>query len=147
MPVRFAAALLVAVSAPALAVPADFKAQADAILAKAVPADAPGVAVVVAQHGKVLYQAGRGLADVEARTPITPDTVFRLGSITKQFTSAAILKLVEQGKVSLDDPLTKYLPGYPAPGGTATVRQLLNHTSGIMPYTEFSGPCCGVRAG
>lgn len=146
MVVRFGAALLAAVAAPALAIPADYKAQADAILA-AVPADAPGVAVVVSERGRIVYQAGRGLADVEARTPITPTTVFRLGSITKQFTAAAIMKLVEQGKVSLDDPLTDYVPAYPQPGGAATVRQLLNHTSGIMPYTAIPGFMVDGRTG
>jgi len=137
MPFRHSAALLVAVAAPALAVPADFKAQADAIVAADVAADGPGAAVIVTRKGKVVYAAGRGIADIETKQEITPDTVFRLGSITKQFTAAAILKLVEQGKLSLDDPLTKFIPDYPPPGGAATVRQLLNHTSGIMPYTAI----------
>ncbi len=129
----------VLVATPAAALPTNFKAQADSIVAKAIQADEPGVAIIVTQHGKTVYQAGRGLADLDKKIAITPDTVFRLGSITKQFTSSAILKLVEQGKISLDDPLSKYLPGYPEPGGTATVRQLLNHTSGIMPYTAIPG--------
>ncbi|MEO8619080.1 MAG: serine hydrolase domain-containing protein [Sphingomicrobium sp.] len=127
------------IAAPAAAFPADFKAQADSIVAKAIKADEPGMAIIVTQHGKTVYQAGRGLADLDKKTAITPDTVFRLGSITKQFTSSAILKLVEQGKISLDDPLTKFLPDYPQPGGAATVRQLLNHSSGIMPYTAIPG--------
>ena len=65
--------------------------------------------------------------------------MIRIGSITKQFTAAVILQLVEEGKLRLDDPLTKFFPGYPAPGGTATVRQLLNHTSGIQSYTGIPG--------
>ncbi|MCY7279931.1 MAG: beta-lactamase family protein, partial [Sphingomonas bacterium] len=85
------------------------------------------------------YTAGRGLADVERKVPITAATHFRLGSITKQFAAAAVLRLAEQGKLSLDDPLSKFLPAYPAPGASATVRQLLNHTSGVMPYTNIPG--------
>ncbi|MEP7316572.1 MAG: serine hydrolase [Sphingomicrobium sp.] len=126
-------------ASPAAALPTNFKAQADSIVDSTVKSDEPGVAIIVTQHGKTVYQAGRGLADLDKKIAITPDTVFRLGSITKQFTSSAILKLVEQGKISLDDPLSKYLPDYPEPGGAATVRQLLNHTSGIMPYTAIPG--------
>lgn len=132
-----AAALLATVATPAHAVPADFRAQADAIIAKAVKEGGPGVSVVITENGKVAYRAQRGYADVASKTAITADTSFRYASITKQFTAAAIMKLVDQGKVSLDDPLTKYLPDYPQPGGSATVRQLLNHTSGIMPYTAI----------
>lgn len=132
-----AASLLSAAAAPALALPATFKADADAIIAKAVPEGGPGVSVIVTENGKVAYRADRGLANVEGKVAIAPGTSFRYASITKQFTAAAILKLVDQGKVALDDPLTKYLPDYPGPGGAATVRQLLNHTSGIMPYTQI----------
>lgn len=130
---------LVASPAAAQAVPADLGAQIDAYLASAVPADGPGVAVIVTERGKTVHAAGRGLADIAGKVPVTPDTVFRIGSITKQFSSAVLLQLVDEGKVSLDDPLTRYVPGYPAPGGTATVRQLLNHTSGIQSYTGIPG--------
>ena len=135
-------ALIVAMllsAAPAAALPTDFKAKADQMLADAYAASGPGAAVIVTENGKTVYAAGRGLADVERNISITPATRFRIGSITKQFTAAAILRLVEQGKVSLDDPLSKYLPTYPAPGASATVRQLLNHTSGVMPYTNIPG--------
>lgn len=105
------------------------------MLAAAYPADQPGAAVVVMRRGRVVYTAGRGLADLEARRPITPRTVFRLGSITKQFTAAVILQLVQEGRISLDDPVSRFYPDYPQPGARATVRQLLNHTSGIRSYT------------
>ena len=134
----FTLALLLA-STSASAVAPDFKTKADKILANAYAATGPGAAVIVTENGKTIYAAGRGLADVERKTPITPATVFRLGSITKQFTAAAILRLAEQGKLSLDDPLSKFLPAFPAPGASATVRQLLNHTSGVMPYTNIPG--------
>lgn len=132
-----AASLLATVAAPSLALPADFKANADKIVAKAVAEGGPGVSVVITENGKTAYRAERGYANVEKTIAISPATSFRFASITKQFTAAAIMKLVDQGKVSLDDPLTKYLPDYPGPGGKATVRQLLNHTSGIMPYTQI----------
>ncbi|HEX8644545.1 MAG TPA: serine hydrolase domain-containing protein [Allosphingosinicella sp.] len=119
--------------------PADLRARADAILEAAYPADGPGAAVIVTRGGRIVYAAGRGLADLEARRPITPQTVFRLGSITKQFTAAVILQLVAEGRISLDDPVTRFFPDYPQPGGRATVRQLLNHTSGIQSYTGIPG--------
>lgn len=142
MTIRWGAAVLPLAliwSVPAAAVPADFKAKADTLLANSFPADAPGAAVIVMDDGKIAYSAGRGLANVDTRRPITPDTVFRLGSITKQFTAAVILQLVEEGKLSLSDPLSKFLPDYPKPGAAATVAQLLNHTSGIQNYTGIPG--------
>jgi CubicO group peptidase (beta-lactamase class C family) len=137
VPATAASALMMAAHASAL--PAGFNAKADAVLNSAFAADAPGAAAIVVDDGKVVYASGRGLADVAARKAITPDTVFRLGSITKQFTAAVILQLVEEGKVSLADPVSKYLPDYPKPGADATISQLLNHTSGIQSYTGIPG--------
>jgi CubicO group peptidase (beta-lactamase class C family) len=125
--------------AAAAATPADFRARADAILAAAYPADGPGAAVIVTRGGRTLYSAGRGLADLESRRAITPQTVFRLGSITKQFTAAIVLQLVAEGRISLDDPISRFFPDYPQPGARATVRQLLDHTSGIQSYTGIPG--------
>lgn len=99
------------------------------------PADGPGVAVLVARDGKVLYRKGHGMADLEFGLPMKADYVFRIGSITKQFTAAAILQLEEAGKLSLSDDITKYLPDYPTGGQTITIENLLNHTSGIKSYT------------
>ncbi|MHA6722539.1 serine hydrolase domain-containing protein [Sphingomonas sp. RS2018] len=118
---------------------ADVARQIDAYLDGAVPAGRPGVTVVVTRGGKTVYAGARGLADVAAGRRLTPDSVIRIGSITKQFTAAVILQLAEEGKLTLDDPVTKFIPGYPAPGGAATVRQLLNHTSGIKSYTGVPG--------
>ncbi len=133
------AAVAIALSAPATALPADFKAKADALLAKSFPADRPGAAVIVTDDGKVVYSAGRGLADIAAKRQIAPNTVFRLGSITKQFSAAIMLQLVAEGKVSLDDKLSKFFPDYPKPGADATVAQLLNHTVGVRSYTGIPG--------
>lgn len=112
---------------------------ADTVLAESYPADGPGAAVVIMKGGKIVYQGARGLADIGGARPIAPDTVFRLGSITKQFAAAVIVQLVQEGKLSLDDPLSKFLPDYPQQGASATVRQLLQHTSGIQSYTDMPG--------
>jgi CubicO group peptidase (beta-lactamase class C family) len=133
------AATAIAIAAPAGATPADFKAKADALLRQAYPADGPGAAVIVTDDSKVVYEGSRGLADVAAKRPITPDTVFRMGSITKQFSAAVMLQLVAEGKVSLDDKLSKFFPDYPKPGADATVAQLLNHTVGVQSYTSIPG--------
>ncbi len=123
----------------ALVQSAEIKAQADAMLKAAYPADGPGAAVVVTRRGRVIYSAGRGFADLAKRRPITPDTMFPLGSITKQFTAATILKLVAEGKMSLDDPVSRCYPDWPQPGAGATVRQLLNHSSGIQDFSKIPG--------
>jgi CubicO group peptidase (beta-lactamase class C family) len=129
----------IAATSPAAALPADFKAKADAYLKSAYPADGPGAAVIVTDDGKVVYAAGQGLADVQKQVPITPGTVFRIGSITKQFSAAVILQLAKEGKLSLEDPVSKYLPDYPKPGADATIAQLLNHTVGVQSYTDIPG--------
>ena len=134
-----------AATRPATAHPADFKGQSAALLAAAYPADAPGAAVVVTRRGRVIYAAARGLADLDKNRPITPDTVFKLGSIAKQFTAAMVLQLVAEGRISLDDPISRFFPDFPEPARGATVRQLLNHTSGIHDYTKVPGWI--VRAG
>ena len=93
---------------------------------------------LVAQNGKVIFKSGYGLANMEWNIPNTPDTKFRLGSITKQFTSMLIMQLVQEGKVKLDGKITDYLPDYPKKtGDRITIHELLTHTSGIPGYTEF----------
>lgn len=94
-------------------------------------------AVLVAENGKVIFKKGHGLANMEWNIPNTADTRFRLGSITKQFTAALILQLVDQGKVKLDGKISDYLPAYRKDvGDKVTIHQLLNHTSGIPSYTS-----------
>jgi D-alanyl-D-alanine carboxypeptidase len=97
----------------------------------------PGMSIGVVRGADTLVLTGFGLANVEDSVPATPATVYRIGSITKQFTAAAILRLVEQGRIGLDVPLSTYLPGFPAPGRRLTVRQLLTHTSGLPNYTDL----------
>ena len=99
----------------------------------------PGLSLVVVRDGKVIKSMGYGLANVETETPATPETVYQLASVTKQFTATAIMMLAEDGKLTLDDPITKYLENVPSAWNAVTVRHLLNHTSGIKSYTEVSG--------
>ena len=93
--------------------------------------------VLVAENGKVIYKKGFGLANMEWNIPNTPATKFRLGSITKQFTSMLILQLAEQGKLKLDGKISDYLPDYRQDiGQRVTIQHLLTHTSGIPSYTS-----------
>ena len=98
-----------------------------------------GVSIAVVKNGRTVLAKGYGFADLENDVPATVETVYRIGSITKQFTSAAIMRLMEQGKLSLDDTLQKFFPDFPTQGNRVTVRHLLNHTSGIRSYTSL-GP-------
>lgn len=97
--------------------------------------DGPGAAVLVARGGKVLFEKGYGLADIGHGIPVTPETRFRIGSITKQFTSAAILRLQREGRLSLTNTLSQFVPGFPR-GEGVTLEHLLTHTSGIHSYTS-----------
>lgn len=91
---------------------------------------------LVTENGKVIFKKGYGFANMEWKVPNTPDTKFRIGSISKQFTATIIMQLVEEGKIKLDGKLTDYLPNYRKDtGDKVTIHQLLNHTSGILPYT------------
>lgn len=110
----------------------------DAVAAKALAdKSVSGFAVGVVENGRVRLARGYGFADLETRTPVTERTVFRIGSITKEFTAAAILLLAERGRLSIDDPLAKYVPNFPR-ASEVTLRQLLTHTSGIHNYTELA---------
>ncbi|HET7844911.1 MAG TPA: serine hydrolase domain-containing protein, partial [Xanthomonadales bacterium] len=100
----------------------------------------PGAALLVLRDGKPLVARGYGYADVATRVPVTPRTNFRLASVTKQFTAAAILLLVEDGKLALDDPLRKWLPSLPVEADAITLRQLLTHTSGLVDYEDVMDP-------
>src|SRR6185437_5337385 len=85
-------------------------------------------------RGQILLAKGYGLADVELDVPVTPETVFQSGSVGKQFESAAIMMLVEEGKVCLDDSITKYFPDAPASWKPILTKNLLSHTSGLAEY-------------
>jgi CubicO group peptidase (beta-lactamase class C family) len=98
---------------------------------------AVSISVALLRGGDTIVAKGYGFADAERKRPATPRTVYRIGSVTKQFTAAAIQRLAEQGKLSVDDEITKYLPDYPVQGHRVTIRHLLNHTSGVKTYTAL----------
>ncbi|HVI46193.1 MAG TPA: serine hydrolase domain-containing protein [Chitinophaga sp.] len=96
----------------------------------------PGGVFMVTQHGKPIYQKAFGKANLELNVYLTPENVFQLGSMTKQFTAIAILMLEEQGKLHVNDPVSRYIPDYPS-GGKITLHHLLTHTSGIKDFTQM----------
>lgn len=116
----------------------DMVAAIDAIAGEAISSGkSVGLSIGVERKGEIILARGYGLAEVENEVPATEHTVYRLGSITKQFTAVAILQLVEQGKLGLQDELTKFLPDYPTQGHEITIHHLLTHTSGIKSYTDL----------
>src|SRR5690349_20712953 len=96
----------------------------------------PGVSVAVIKDGRIILAKGYGFANVEHQVPVKPETVFQSGSMGKQFTATAIMMLVEEGKLGLDDPITKYFKDAPASWNSVTVRQLLSHTAGFTDYPD-----------
>jgi CubicO group peptidase (beta-lactamase class C family) len=92
----------------------------------------PGLSLAVVKDGKIVKARGYGLANVETNTPATPETVYKIGSVSKQFLAAGVMLLVEQGKLNLDDRVGKYLDGTPETWNDITIRRLLTHTSGIV---------------
>jgi CubicO group peptidase (beta-lactamase class C family) len=115
---------------------AEFTARADSLVnAYLASSVAPSAAVAVIRGSDTLVFKGYGLADMAASRSATPTTIYEIGSITKQFTSSAIMRLVEAGRINLDDDLSKYVPQFPLRGQRVSIRQLLTHTSGIHNYT------------
>ena len=96
----------------------------------------PGGVFMVAKNGKAIYQKAFGKANLELDVDLTPENVFQIGSMTKQFTAIAVLMLEEQGKLYVQNPITKYIPDYPS-GDKITVHHLLTHTSGIKDFTKM----------
>jgi CubicO group peptidase (beta-lactamase class C family) len=96
----------------------------------------PGVALLVSRNGEPVRAQGFGLSNVELQVPVKPETLFQSGSVGKQFTATAIMMLVEEGKIGLDDSITKYLPDAPATWKPVTVRHLLSHTGGFTDYPK-----------
>jgi CubicO group peptidase (beta-lactamase class C family) len=96
----------------------------------------PGLALLVARDGHVVRSQGYGLANIELQVPVKPETIFQSGSVGKQFTATAVMMLVEEGKIGLEDPLTKYFPDAPATWKQVTIRELLSHTAGFTDYPK-----------
>lgn len=131
-----AVAVAVVLLTPLISVQAQpLTARLDALFKTQFKGDEPGATVIVVRNGKTLLRKAYGAADIATKTPLTPGTVLRLGSITKQFTAVAILMLMEEGKLALNDPITRFFPDYPTGGKVITIEHLLTHTSGIASYT------------
>jgi CubicO group peptidase (beta-lactamase class C family) len=96
----------------------------------------PGLALLVSRGGQPVRSQGYGLSNVELQVPVKPETIFQSGSVGKQFTATAVMMLVEEGKIGLEDPLTKYFPDVPATWKQVTVRELLSHTGGFTDYPK-----------
>jgi CubicO group peptidase (beta-lactamase class C family) len=110
---------------------------ADTVFAEWNSTHGPGCAVGVEQGAKVLLTRGYGMADLETGTPITPETIFESGSVAKQFTATAVVLLALDGKLSLDDPVRRYLPDFPEYDRPITIRHLLTHTSGLREWSSL----------
>ncbi len=111
------------------------KPEVDALM-RSYTGDVPGASVLVLRDGEPIVRAGYGLANVEAHTPATPTTNYRLASVTKQFTASSILLLAEDGRLKLDDRVRKWLPSLPKAAEPVTIRHLLTHTSGLIDYED-----------
>src|SRR5580658_10768019 len=111
--------------------------QIDSVFASLKSATAPGAAALVVHHGRVVFRRGYGVTDLRTLHKINEHTDFRLASFTKQFTAACIMLLARDGKLSYDDHLTHFFPEFPAYGNSITVRNLLNHTSGLEDYEDL----------
>lgn len=107
-------------------------AQVDRLLSASIKESDPGAVILIIQNGQVLKSASYGLANVESKMPVTAQTPFEIGSMSKPFTAMAVMMLAERGKLGLDDPLTKFFPTLPAYAQKIAVRHLLNHTSGLV---------------
>jgi CubicO group peptidase (beta-lactamase class C family) len=136
-----APALTLAQDAPAAKneTPRDLHLRVDKVFAKWDSTLSPGCALSVIRDGTIIYKRGYGMADLDHDIPITPETVFHVASISKQFTAAAIILLAQEGKISLDDDVHKYIPDLPGFGARITIRQLVHHMSGLRDQWSLLG--------
>jgi CubicO group peptidase (beta-lactamase class C family) len=111
--------------------------QIDEVFAGLKSSNAPGAAVVVVHDGRTVFSRGYGVTDLRTLEPVGPETNFRLASFTKQFTAMCVMLLVHDGKLHYDEPLTDIFPEFPAYGKSITLRNLLNHTSGLPDYEDI----------
>jgi len=112
----------------------------DKIFSEQFKTDEPGVTALVSRNGQIIYKKAFGMANLELNTPMQVDNVFWIASIGKQFTAVAILQLMEQGKLNLQDEITKFIPDYPTQGNKITIEHLLTHTSGIHNFSGMKDP-------
>lgn len=114
-----------------------FTAKIDSLLEEKYEQNSPGAVFLVSKKGEIIYRKAFGQANIELNISMKPENVFQIGSMTKQFTAIAVMMLVEQGKLKLDDDITKYIPDYPTCGNKITIHHLLTHTSGIKSFTRM----------
>ena len=112
----------------------------DKILSERFKTDEPGATALVSRNGQIIYEKAFGMANLELNAPMQVDNVFWVASIGKQFTAVAILQLMEQGKLNLQDEITKFIPDYPTQGNKITIEHLLTHTSGIHNFSGMKDP-------
>lgn len=112
--------------------------QLDQLVSEKYKSIAPGCVVLVAKKGRIVYEKAFGSANIELNVPMKPEMIFRVGSVTKQYTAISILQLVEAGKISLQDSIQKYVNDFPHKGHTITIENLLTHTSGIKEYQAIN---------
>jgi CubicO group peptidase (beta-lactamase class C family) len=129
--------LFISIASVAISYSQTKEAKIDQLLNSKFKTNTTGAAVLITQKGKIIYRKAFGLANLELEVLMKPENVFEIGSMTKQFTAVSILMLVEQGKISLQDEITKFIADYPTHDQKITVHHLLNHTSGIKSYTRM----------
>ena len=115
-----------------------FESNVDNILKNKYSSKAPGAVFLVAKNGKPIYKKAFGKSNIELDVDMNTESVFQIGSMTKQFTAVAIMMLAEQGKLDVKDEITKFIPDYPTNGQTITIHHLLTHTSGIKDFTSMN---------
>jgi CubicO group peptidase (beta-lactamase class C family) len=130
------ALLLILTSNAPAQVPSESDAVAKLVTSEMEKQKIPGLALLVARDGKTVRAQGFGFANLEHRVPVKPETIFQSGSMGKQFAATAVMMLVEEGKIGLDDSITKYIEDAPASWKPITIRQLLSHTSGFPDYPD-----------
>src|SRR5580692_507615 len=138
----FSACSLIAPTCFAQQDASELKRKVDNVFAEFDKSDSPGCALGVVRDGEFIYKRGYGEGSLELSVPLTPESVFYMGSVSKQFTAASVVLAAEQGYLSLDDNIRKYIPELPDYGQPVTLRQMLHHTSGfrdIFGLLEISG--------
>ncbi|WP_228236747.1 serine hydrolase domain-containing protein [Allomuricauda sp. M10] len=117
----------------------DLESQIDKVLETKFERNGPGVVFLATKNGKIIYNKALGFSNLELEVPMEVENVFEIGSMTKQFTAVSILILIEEGKLNLNDDITKFIPDYPTNGHRITIHHLLTHTSGIKDFTKVKG--------
>ena len=134
----FTVLLLVSVATP-LAAQTSLEGRVDSVFRQYASTETPGCAIGVAQHGRILLERAYGMADLERAVPLTISSILEAGSVSKQFTAAAVLLLAQDGKLSLDDPVRRWVPEVPDFGKPLTLRHLLHHMSGLRDWGSITG--------